>query len=198
MVRDRVTNLSDSPASFELLYHWNFGPPHLEEGSRFLAPVKTLCPRDKVSIDGLANYHNYGPPGSGPGEHVFYFALHSNEQGQTLVLLRNRAGDKGVSLRFSLTQLPCFTLWKCLRGNRDGYVTGLEPAVNFPNTRAFEEARGRVRTLDPGTTYEMETTMHALNDRAEIAAIEAEISNLQAHGVPRIMPAPTEPFAPEA
>ena len=54
-------------------------------------------------------------------------------------LLRNRAGDKAVALRFARAQLPCFTLWKQTGGRRDGYVTGLEPATNYPNPRPFEQ-----------------------------------------------------------
>ena len=59
-------------------------------------------------------------------------------------MLCNRDGDKAVVLRFPQTQLPGFTLWKNTAGPRDGYVTGLEPATNYPNPRPFEKVRDRV------------------------------------------------------
>ena len=53
-------------------------------------------------------------------------------------MLRDQAGDKAVVLRFRKDQLPAFTLWKNTAGLRDGYVTGLEPATNYPNQLPFK------------------------------------------------------------
>ena len=36
-VRDEFQNLGDQPCDFQLLYHWNFGPPYLEEGRKMVA-----------------------------------------------------------------------------------------------------------------------------------------------------------------
>ena len=38
VVRDEFVNLKDQPVEIQLLYHWNFGPPFLDEGSRFRRP----------------------------------------------------------------------------------------------------------------------------------------------------------------
>ncbi len=46
VVRDEFVNLKDQPMEMQVLYHWNFGPPLLEEGSRFAAPLRTITPRD--------------------------------------------------------------------------------------------------------------------------------------------------------
>ena len=77
-------------------------------------------------------------------------------------MLRNQAGDKAVVLRFHKDQLPCFTLWKNTAGRRDGYVTGLEPATNYPNPRPFEKARNRIVTLPVDGRYVVETTLEVL------------------------------------
>ena len=45
------------------------------------------------------------------------------------------ACNRAVVLRFHRDQLPGFTLWKNTAGPRDGYVSGLEPASNYPNPR---------------------------------------------------------------
>jgi hypothetical protein len=197
-VRDEVTNLRDGDGEFELLYHWNFGPPHLEEGSRFVAPAKVVCPRDARAVEGIGHYDVYGPPQPGFAEQVYFFELHADDACRTVVLLRNRAGDKGVALRFNTKQLPCFTLWKSTQGLREGYVTGLEPGVNFPNPKPFEKARGRVVPLEPGQWYAAETTLEALDGRDAVAAVEREVEALQAKGAPTIHERPVEPFAAEA
>ncbi len=45
VVRDEFVNLKDQPMEMQVLYHWNFGPPLLEPGSRFAAPLRTITPR---------------------------------------------------------------------------------------------------------------------------------------------------------
>ena len=197
VVRDEFVNRSDSPGSMQLLYHWNFGPPYLGEGSEFAAPIEALSPRDPRAVEGLDRWQTYGPPEPGFAEQVYLARLRGEgPEGRTLALLKARGGDKAVVLRFRTSELPCFTLWKNTRGLREGYVTGLEPATNFPNPRPFEEARGRVVPLPPGGTYLAETTLEVLDQAEAIAAVEAEIAALQAQGPTTIHPRPVEPFAP--
>lgn len=195
-VRDEVTNLKDQPAGFQLLYHWNFGPPFLGDGARFVAPIAAMAPRDARAQEGLAAHDRYGPPQPGYTEQVYFHDLHAESQdGATLAMLRGPAGDKGVVLRFRKDQLPAFTLWKNTAGLRDGYVTGLEPGTNYPNPRPVEEARGRVVTLPPGGRYVAETVLEVLATPEEVAAVEAEIGRLQAGVRPTIHGQPTEPFS---
>lgn len=198
VVRDEVTNLGDTPADLELLYHWNFGPPHLEEGSRLVAPARVVVPRDARAVEGIGHYDTYGPPEPGSTEQVYFFELFGDgPDGRTVALLRDRAGGRGVALRFATRQLPCFTLWKNSAGRNDGYVTGLEPATNYPNPKPFEAERRRVIALDPGASHVAETTLEVLDTAEGVAAVEAEIAALQAQGAPRIYERPAEPYASE-
>jgi len=195
VVRDEFVNLSDSPAAIQLLYHWNFGPPFLAEGSTFAAPIEALVPRDAQASGGLGRWATYGPPEPGSAEEVYLARLRGEgPEGRTLAMLRAPGGEKAVVLRFRRDQLPCFTLWKNTRGLREGYVTGLEPATNFPNPRPFEEARGRVVTLPPGGTFLAETVLEVLDTREAVAAVEAEIEAIQGQGSPTIHQGPVEPF----
>jgi hypothetical protein len=197
VVRDEVHNLKDQAAEVELLYHWNFGPPFLEEGARFVAPIRSVTPRTPHAAAALGHYDIYGPPQPGFSEQVYFFELHGDgARGDSVALLRDRAGDRGVALRFATNQLPMFTLWKNTGGLADGYVTGLEPGLNLPNPRPFEAARGRVPRVPPGGSLLAETTLEVMNTAAGVAQVEGEIARLQAKGAPRINPAPGEPFAP--
>ncbi len=196
-VRDEVVNRSDSPGAIQLLYHWNFGPPYLGEGAEFSAPIEALAPRDPRAAEGLGHWQTYGPPQAGFSEQAYLARLRGEgPDGRTLALLKGPGGDRAVVLRFKRSQLPCFTLWKNTRGLREGYVTGLEPATNYPNPKPFEEARGRVLPLPPGGSFVAETTLEVLDQHEAIAAVEAEIAALQAQGSPTIHPAPVEPFTP--
>ena len=150
VVVDEVANRSDSPGSLQLLYHWNFGPPYLGEGSEFAAPVEAIAPRDLRAAEGLGHWQTYGAPEPGFAEQVYLARLRGDAPGgRTLAMLKGPDGTRAVVLRFRTAQLPCFTLWKSTRGLREGYVTGLEPATNYPNPRPFEAARGRVVPLEP-------------------------------------------------
>jgi hypothetical protein len=183
----------------QILYHWNFGPPFLDDGARFFAPIKTVTPRDQTAQRGLDGHDLYGAPERGFAEQVYFYELHTRSPSdrQTLAMLRNRAGDKGVVLRFRNDQLPAFTLWKNTGGLRDGYVTGLEPGTNFPNPRPFEQARSRVLRLPVDGRHVAEMTLEVLTASQGVAAVEAEIKRLQDHGVPQVNRKPSEPFAPE-
>jgi hypothetical protein len=129
----------------------------------------------------------------------FYELLGSGgEGGETMAMLRDPAGHHAVVLRFELGQLPCFTLWKNTAGLRDGYVTGLEPATNYPNPRPFEKARGRVVRLPEGGRYATETTLEILTGKQAVAAAASEVERLQSRARPAIHPGPTEPFAATA
>jgi hypothetical protein len=159
-----------------------------------VAPVQQVCPRNDWAAAQIDHYDVYGPPEPGRAEQVYFFELFADDADQTVVMLRNQAGDRGVALRYSTRQLPCFTLWKSTQGRHEGYVTGLEPAVNYPNPKPIEQARGRVPQLAPGTSYTAETTLEVLHGAAAVAAVEAEIAALQRRGHPIIHRQPVEPF----
>jgi hypothetical protein len=198
-VRDEFVNLKDQPVEMQILYHWNFGPPFLGPGARFIAPFQTITPRDARAKAGIGEHDVYGPPEPGSTEQVYFHELLTGPHGdnRTLAMLCNKAGDKGVALRFRKDQLPAFTLWKNTGGLRDGYVTGLEPGTNYPNAKPFEKAHGRVVTLPVDGRYVTEMTLEVLAGSAGVKSIESTIKSMQEQRAPKINPGPTEPFAPE-
>ena len=179
MIIDEVTNLSAKPADFELLYHTNIGRPFLEPGSEFMAPVREICPRDARAAEGIEDYEKYAAPDAGYTEQAYYFRLVGDALKRSVVAVRNAAGDAAISLRFPLTELPCFTLWKNTIAEADGYVTGLEPGTNFPNLRSFERIHGRLLTLAPGATRRMSFEMAILVGQAQVQELADEIQELQ-------------------
>lgn len=195
-VRDEFINLKDHPVEMQILYHWNFGPPYLGEGSRFIAPAHAVVPRDATAQAALAEYDVYRAPTPGFREQVYFQELITDPaSGETLAMLKSPEGDKAVVLRYRHGELPSFTLWKNTGGLRDGYVTGLEPGVNYPNPRPFEKERGRVATLPPGGRRRARMTLDILATAAEVAQVEAESAQLQAHGKKVVHSSPIEPYA---
>ncbi len=187
---DTVTNVSAETSELELLYHINFGVPLLSPGSKVVLPVKRVAPRDAEAVGNLAEWDTYGPETPGSSEAVFFFQLAADAEGDTQALLRSAAGSEGVSLKFNKNQLPCFTLWKNRQAAVDGYVTGLEPAINFPNARSFEKAKGRVVTLGPSESRRIEITIEGHTDTAAVSAAEQAIGRLQEDVTPEIFDQP--------
>ena len=185
-IRDQVQNLSARPAEMQLLYHINFGPPLLEPGARFLAPVRRVVPRDARAAEGIGTWNRYGEGEADYTEQVYFLELIADAGGNTLAMLRNAAQDRGVSMRFNQQQLPCFALWKNTTSQTDGYVTGLEPGTNFPNPRTFEQGRGRVVPLAAGATATFDLSLEIHRDAAAVHRIEETISEMRGPQKPEI------------
>jgi galactose mutarotase-like enzyme len=176
---DTVFNPSARPMELELLYHTNIGRPFLDEGSRIIAAIAEVAPRDDHSAKAAGSFDVYPGPLAGRPEEAFFFDLQSGDDGSTAVLLKNPAGDCGLQLRFAKRQLPCFTLWKNPQADEDGFVTGLEPGTNFPNLKTFEREQGRVIVLKPGESCTAQIELSVFDSAESVAAAEAAIVALQ-------------------
>ena len=195
---DEVVNQGGQPAEVELLYHTNLGRPFLGSCAQLIAPLLRVAPRDARAAEDASEFSVYQKPTPGYAEQVYFMELAEDETGETLVLLRNAVGDNGVSLHFAPRELPCFTLWKNTMGEPDGYVTGLEPATNFPNLKTFERQQGRVVRLAPGETYQARLEMAVHASREEVAAAEKRIARIQGETAPTVHKQPQPDWSPVA
>jgi hypothetical protein len=198
VLHDVVENRGAQPAEMQLLYHCNLGGPLLEAGSRVLVPVRELAPINARAAEGIATWDTYAGPVAGFAEQVYLCEALADAAGRTLALLYNRAGDRGAVLRWDKRELPCFTVWKNTAAAEDGYVTGLEPATNFPNFKTFERQQGRVVVLPPGGRWECKWSLDVLDTAGAVRAAQAEVASLQAHGPAAIHPLPAGRFSPPA
>lgn len=184
-IDDAITNLQAKPAELELLYHCNFGPPLLEEGSRVRFPIKELAPRTPRAAEGMNAWDRYLGPTPGYAEQVYFAVPVADEAGRTLAVLHDSAGKRGVALRWGVDTLPRFIVWKNTVPWDEGYVTGLEPATNYPNFKTVEREQGRVVTLAPGETYRCGFDVEVFDDHQPgLGDACAEVERLQATVLP--------------
>ncbi len=196
VIKDEITNLGADTTDLQLLYHTNVGAPFLDEGACLEIAAEKIVPRDNRAAEGILQYPQCKGPTLGYAEQVFYVHPRTDENGQTQALLRNKAGDRGLSLSFNTRQLPCFAFWKCTQDQKSGYVAGLEPATNYPNFKAFERHHGRVIGLKPDATY-VSTLELQIHDSVEsVARVSADIRALQGTATPKVHPQPVAPFCP--
>lgn len=179
---DRVVNASERPAEIQMLYHNNFGPPLLGKGARFRAPLKRLAPRDDVAAGSLRSWNEFAGPDSAYREEVYFMELVADEKQRSRAMLVDVDQQRAVSVDYDASALPCFTLWKNTVGMADGYVAGLEPGTNFPNTRSFESGKGRVVGLAGGecVDFSVNLEMH-IGNKAVNSAIQ-QINDLASPG----------------
>lgn len=178
LIEDTVSNLSDRPAEVQMLYHANFGPPLLEPGSRIVAPVRRLEPRDETARIAIGQWDGFGKPDPQFSEQVYFMDLACDDQGDSLAMLTNRDQSLAVCLEYTARTLPCFTLWKNTAGLADGYVTGLEPGTNFPNPRSTEIEAGRFCELAAGAEVSFRLGMSLLVQSGEIRQIAERIAGM--------------------
>jgi len=175
---DVITNRSDRTGSIQLLYHCNFGSPILDAGSRFLAPVKRIAPRNDHAAQGIDDWNVYAAPDANYAEQVYFLELQADQSGCVPTMLVNADQTLGAMVRYENKTLPHFSLWKNTVGINDGYVTGLEPATNFPNPRSFEEQHGRVVELARAASTEMRLNIGMLVGAEKVQKAIQQIDSL--------------------
>jgi hypothetical protein len=186
-LKDSVTNRAGSSQDFQLIYHCNYGTPLLEEGARFVAPVKRVWPINNQAASFIDKFDVYSGPVAGFVEQVYCIDPIADKDGFSTVMLRNRPSDRAVTMTFSVEQLPCLTLWKNTAALEDGYVTGIEPGTGFPYNRRVEREHGRVPRLAPDETRSFEIEFTALDSLAQVAEQATRIEIAQANRQPELV-----------
>ena len=192
-VEDAVTNYSAYEQEFQIIYHCNYAAPLLEGGSRFMAAAKEVRPFNAHAAKSLNTFGEYVAPTKGFVEQVYGIIPFADDKNRTIVMLRNAAGDKAVSMSYAIGQLPYFTLWKNTTAMEEGYVTGLEPGTGSPANRSIERQAGRVPKLKPNETrrFAIDVGIHA--GKLSVEQTAAQITKLQAGRQTQLNPQPIKP-----
>ena len=195
-VVDEISNPWSLPADLELLYHINIGPPLAAQGSTFDAPFEVMAPRDAAAVAGIETWQAYEAGRPGAAETVLYMELATDDERNTAVLLTDPSGERGLSLRFNRNEFPYFALWKNPISYSDGYCTGLEPCINFPNAKSFEQSRGRVAKVMPGETRRFQIDMEVHPDIDSLHTAQSRIAELEQGVEPQIFDEPRPEWSP--
>jgi len=193
---DEITNLSGQPSDLSLLYHINVGRPFLEPYATYSVPSIEVAPRDARAAEGIDTYSIYGAPVAGFAEQAYFHTPLAGADGWCTALLANASGHAGFAVHFQTRQLPTFTVWKNTVAEADGYVTGLEPGVNFPNFRGHERAHHRLPRIQPGHTYKSELCLEVADTLNSVRQIQDRVYQLQGSTSPMIHRNPVARLSP--
>ncbi|QGJ72111.1 DUF4432 domain-containing protein [Planctomycetales bacterium 10988] len=192
---DKIENPSASDCDLELLYHINTGEPFLQAGCELVAPLAKIVPRTPEAAEDLENWSKYSAPKAGQPELVYFTQLIADKDGYTPVLLKNPHAQQGIQVSFQRKTLPYFVLWKNLNASDNGYVTGMEPALNFPNPKSFEKQKDRVVSLAPKETYITEMEVTVASNAEALKSLEDTIQTLAKKTEPIIFQKPDPEWA---
>ena len=182
----------------QLLYHVNLGAPVLGNGATLQAALCEIAPKDDLSASEIEQWNQYGSPESGYAERVYFAKPCSDEANESVAMLRSAEGNRGLAVIYNVKGLPRFILWKNTGAQQDGYVTGLEPATNYPNTRSFEEKQGRVVEIAPDETASFRVSLNPLTNAESVNAVSERITSIQGDVSPKIHATPRPGWSPGA
>lgn len=195
-IQDTVSNEGGADQEFQLIYHANYGDPLLGLGAKLHAATETVTPMNAHAAGALAKWNTYAAPTPGFIEEVFLLKPIGDAEGRTLAVLQSGDQQTATSVRWNTKELGFLTLWKNTTDQRDGYVTGIEPATGYPYNRSVERTTGRLPVLKPGEarSFTLEFGIHT--DATAIKDLVAEVDRLQGKTPRRMVPNPPEVPAP--
>jgi hypothetical protein len=169
-IQDKVTNRGNSAVPHMLLYHWNFGWPLADEGTKIIWQGKWEA-RDEESELIFKEGNDFRTCSKiltahrGAGEAAAFIDIDSDEKGDCTCGLFNEHLGLQATLKFKKKQLPWLINWQ--HWGKGEYVTGLEPATLPPIGQAKAKETGAIIYLEPG--------------ESRVYDLELEISDVTSH-----------------
>ena len=173
---DRVVNRGFYKTPHMFCYHINVGHPVLEEGARYLAPVRDVvwaAHADTYDAQGVG-YRTLPAPQSDFHEQVWQHELAADKAGEVPVALVNDRLGLGLMVVTRKDQFPCQYEWQNLQAGQ--YALGIEPSSNHVLGHGAARKRGELIWLQHGDERRYETTFSVLADNDDIAKAEDRIS----------------------
>lgn len=178
-LHDELTNFADYEDEYQIIYHSNFGTPLLEEGAVFTAAASEISPFNDYAKAGLKEWQTYLAPTKGYDEMVFNLKPKADADGNTLAVLHNKSGEKGVAVGYNIQQLPVLTLWKNTDTKQQGYVTGIEPGTSYAYNTKYQRPLGLVPKLQPGQSQRFDLSYTLLRSKTDTEQALADVAKIQ-------------------
>ncbi len=173
---DRVVNAGFLTTPHMMFYHVNIGHPVLDEGARFLAPIREVIwashDGDKYEAQG-SGYQRAPAPINGFIEQVWQHEMASNAAGEVPLALVNDRLGLGIEIVTRKDQMPCVYQWQYFQSG--AYVMGIEPSTHHVLGNNAARNRGEMIWLSPQEERSYHTRFRVLDGDAAIASTEAAI-----------------------
>jgi hypothetical protein len=175
-ITDRVVNHGFYKTPHMYCYHINVGHPVLDDGSRYLAPIKDVVWAAHAGGDYKKQGVGYGTlsaPKLDFHEQVWQHELGSDAENKQFVALVNDRVGLGFEVETRKDQFPCLYEWQNLQAGQ--YALGIEPSTNHVLGNNAARERGEMIWLQHGEEKRYDSVFRILDGAADIAASEARI-----------------------
>lgn len=175
-VSDRVVNEGFSRTPHMFFYHVNLGHPLLEEGARYLAPIREVIWAAHSGARYQAQdvgYRTAPAPGLDFVEQVWEHDMAADAAGEVSVALVNDRLALGVEVVTRKDQLPCAYQWQNFQAG--SYALGIEPSTHHVLGDNAARERGEMIWLGPSEERAYVARFRILDGSASIAEAEARI-----------------------
>lgn len=192
---DRVVNAGFSPTPHMFFYHVNIGHPVIDDGSRYLAPIREVVwasHADRYRAQGVG-YRTLPGPREGFAEQVWQHDMAADRNGEVEVAVLNDRIGLGLTVVTRRDQLPCAYQWQNFQAGQ--YVMGIEPSTHHVLGNLAARDRGEMIWLGAGDARDYSARFRVLDGTGAIAEAESRIRAVQVQP-DEDFPAPTGNFAP--
>lgn len=176
---DRVVNRGFYRTPHMFCYHINAGHPVLEEGARYLAPIRQVvwaAHADSYERQGVG-YQRMPGPQMDFHEQVWQHEMVADAAGEVPVALVNDRLGLGFMVVTRKDQFPCQYEWQNLQAGQ--YALGIEPSTNHVLGNMAARERGEMIWLRHAEERRYDSRFVILPDAAAITAAEARIRAIQ-------------------
>jgi hypothetical protein len=176
---DRVVNAGFARTPHMFFYHINLGYPVIDEGSRYLAPIRDVVwashEAKGLQMQGVG-YRRCPPPILNFREQVWQHEMLADADGIVPVAVVNDALGLGIKVETRKDQLPCAYQWQNFQAGH--YVMGVEPSTHHVKGNSFARDRREMIWLEAGQARRYDTRFTVLDGDAEIAKAEGQINSI--------------------
>lgn len=164
-IHDEVINRANTPAPHMLLYHFNFGWPLVDEGTKLIWQGEWQAREGGINSQIFREGYDFRTcpspldEHSGTGEAVAFIDATPDNAGQCTAGLYNPTLNLSVRMHFQKAQLPWLTNWQ--HWGKGEYVTGMEPGTHPPIGQAKAREQGSLLFLEPGESRIYDVVLEA-------------------------------------
>lgn len=176
---DRVVNHGFNRTPHMYFYHINVSHPVLEEGSRYLAPIRDVVwaghAGERYEAQNVG-YRTMPAPQLGFQEQVWQHELGADAKGEVPVAVVNDRLGLGLEVVTRKDQLPCAYEWQNFQAGH--YALGIEPSTHHVLGNLAARERGEMIWLEHGESRPYNAVFRVLDGAGDIAAAERRITDI--------------------
>lgn len=176
---DRVVNHGFNRTPHMYFYHINVSHPLLDEGSRYLAPIRDVVwaahAGERYEAQKVG-YRTVPAPQLGFSEQVWQHELGADAAGAVPVAVVNDRLGLGFEVITRKDQLPCAYQWQNFQAGQ--YAMGIEPSTHHVLGNRAARERGEMIWLEHGESRAYDAVFRVLDGAGDIAAAENRIASI--------------------